>query len=121
MRSITSCYQSNYNDSDGGILYGRWTETYPKNSTPPTAWTGSVAIIEKFMKKKHCVRYGQCWVFSGLVTSCKYARNTYVGVRLYVLVTSCTGTRSACVGAKLYGLYGSKAYYCVRIVTRQLT
>lgn len=60
---------ANYNDRDGGILFGRWTETYPKNCTPPTAWTGSTAILEKFMKKKFYVRYGQCWVFSGLVTT----------------------------------------------------
>lgn len=63
--------KANYNDSDGGILFGRWTETYPKNCTPPTAWTGSTAILEKFWKKKFYVKYGQCWVFSGLVTTCK--------------------------------------------------
>lgn len=60
---------ANYNDSDGGILFGRWTETYPKNTTKPTAWTGSVEILEKFWKKKFNVKYGQCWVFSGLVTT----------------------------------------------------
>ena len=63
--------KANYNDRDGGILFGRWTETYPKNCTPPTAWTGSTAILEKFWKKKFYVKYGQCWVFSGLVTTCK--------------------------------------------------
>lgn len=63
--------KANYNDSDGGILFGRWTETYPKNCTPPTAWTGSTALLEKFWKKKFYVKYGQCWVFSGLVTTCK--------------------------------------------------
>lgn len=66
--------KANYNDSDGGILFGRWTETYPKNCTPPTAWTGSTAILEKFMKKKFYVKYGQCWVFSGLVTTCRLSR-----------------------------------------------
>ena len=63
--------QANYNDRDGGVLFGRWTEKYPKNCTPPTAWTGSVAILEKFWNKKYYVKYGQCWVFSGLVTTCK--------------------------------------------------
>lgn len=67
--SRTISAMANYNDSDGGILFGRWTETYPKNCTPPTAWTGSVAILEKFWKKKYMVKYGQCWVFSGLVTT----------------------------------------------------
>ncbi|XP_015764527.1 PREDICTED: protein-glutamine gamma-glutamyltransferase 4-like [Acropora digitifera] len=66
-----NCYGAvaNYNDRDGGVLFGRWTETYPENCTPPTAWTGSVAILEKFWKKKYYVKYGQCWVFSGLVTT----------------------------------------------------
>lgn len=67
VRTISA--MANYNDRDGGILFGRWTETYPKNCTPPTAWTGSVAILEKFMKRKYMVKYGQCWVFSGLVTT----------------------------------------------------
>lgn len=62
-------FEVNSNDSDGGILCGRWTETFPRNCTAPWAWVGSVAIIKKFMKKKRDVRYGQCWVFSGLVTS----------------------------------------------------
>ncbi|XP_029193882.2 protein-glutamine gamma-glutamyltransferase K-like [Acropora millepora] len=67
VRTISA--MANYNDRDGGVLFGRWTETYPKNCTPPSAWTGSVAILEKFWKKKYFVKYGQCWVFSGLVTT----------------------------------------------------
>ncbi|XP_074613939.1 protein-glutamine gamma-glutamyltransferase K-like [Acropora palmata] len=67
VRTISA--MANYNDRDGGVLFGRWTEKYPKNCTPPTAWTGSVAILEKFWKKKYFVKYGQCWVFSGLVTT----------------------------------------------------
>jgi len=59
----------NYNDQDGGILEGRWTETYPKNSTAPSEWTGSVAILKEYAKKHNTVRYGQCWVFSGVTTT----------------------------------------------------
>ena len=62
--------QSNSNDSDGGILTGRWTDTYPKDATAPWAWVGSVAILDEFMRTKKAVRYGQCWVFSGIVTTC---------------------------------------------------
>ena len=65
--------QANSND-DNGVLTGRWTETYPKNSTVPWAWSGSVAILEQFMKKKKPVEFGQCWVFSGLVTTCKWSK-----------------------------------------------
>ena len=61
--------QSNSNDADGGVLTGRWTDAYPKDATEPWAWSGSVAILEEFMRTKKAVRYGQCWVFSGLVTT----------------------------------------------------
>ena len=65
------CLKANFNDSDGGILVGRWTETYPKNTTKPYEWTGSVEILEKYEYGKQSVKYGQCWVFSGLVTTRK--------------------------------------------------
>ncbi|KAK3724553.1 hypothetical protein QZH41_019598 [Actinostola sp. cb2023] len=60
---------SNYNDRDGGVLYGRWSQEYPQNCTKPTEWVGSVAILKKFDQLHQVVRYGQCWVFSGLVTT----------------------------------------------------
>jgi len=61
--------QANFNDQDGGVLYGRWDSNYPKDTTPPTAWSGSVAILEQFWQKKNVVKFAQCWVFSGLVTT----------------------------------------------------
>ena len=64
-------FQTNSFDEQG-VLSGRWTETYPKDSTAPWIWTGSVAIIEKFLQTKKSVRFGQCWVFSGVTTTCKY-------------------------------------------------
>lgn len=54
---------------DDGVLEGRWTKDYPKDCVVPWAWTGSVKIIEKFMQTGKSVQFGQCWVFSGLVTS----------------------------------------------------
>ena len=56
---------------DKGVLEGRWTDTFPKNCTKPWEWTGSVEILEEFWKKKKTVKYGQCWVFSGVITTCK--------------------------------------------------
>ncbi|CAC5374003.1 TGM1 [Mytilus coruscus] len=55
---------------DDGMLEGRWTADYPEDSTKPTAWTGSVSIIKQYMETKEPVKYGQCWVFSGLTTTC---------------------------------------------------
>ena len=62
---------------DKGVLEGRWTDTYPKNCTRPWEWTGSVEILEQFWKKKKTVKYGQCWVFSGLATTCKLLNNLF--------------------------------------------
>ncbi|KAL5021108.1 hypothetical protein ScPMuIL_000263 [Solemya velum] len=67
VRTISA--QANSCDEDQGILEGRWTETYPKKCTLPWSWTGSVKIIKEFMEKGKSVKYGQCWVFSGLVTT----------------------------------------------------
>ena len=62
--------QANSNDRDGGVLLGRWTNDF-SDGIAPLAWTGSTSILEEFWKHKKTVRYGQCWVFSGLVTACK--------------------------------------------------
>ncbi|GFO37575.1 hemocyte protein-glutamine gamma-glutamyltransferase-like [Plakobranchus ocellatus] len=53
---------------DNGILTGRWGEPY-KDGRSPLSWTGSVKILEKFLDTKKPVKYGQCWVFSGVSTS----------------------------------------------------
>lgn len=60
----------NANDGDGGILSGQWREPYT-DGTAPSAWTGSVAILEEYLKNKSSVKYGQCWVFAGVVTTSK--------------------------------------------------
>ena len=56
---------------DEGLLEGRWTSEYPKNCTKPWEWTGSVAIIEEYFNTGKPVQYGQCWVFSGVATTCR--------------------------------------------------
>ena len=77
--------QANSNDRDGGILLGRWSNNF-QGGTAPLAWTGSTAILEEFWQKKKTVRYGQCWVFSGLVTSCKdILRSSFLAVKLVLL------------------------------------
>lgn len=79
--------QVNSNDDDG-VLEGRWTQDYPKNTTPPWAWTGSKAILEEFMRNNKPVQYGQCWVFSAIVTSSE--NNFYIiGIHAFINVKSC--------------------------------
>ena len=60
-------------DDDKGILVGNWTGKY-EGGTSPTMWTGSPAILEQFVTNERAVKYGQCWVFSGITTTCKIAK-----------------------------------------------
>ena len=60
--------QVNANDNDGGILVGNWSGNY-SDATSPLAWSGSGAILEQFWRTKKAVKYAQCWVFGGTLTS----------------------------------------------------
>uniref|UniRef100_A0A8C4XBR9 protein-glutamine gamma-glutamyltransferase n=1 Tax=Erpetoichthys calabaricus TaxID=27687 RepID=A0A8C4XBR9_ERPCA len=53
---------------DNGVLCGNWSGDY-SDGTPPSHWTGSSAILQQYYKSKEPVRYGQCWVFSGVLTT----------------------------------------------------
>ena len=56
-------------DDDNGILCGNWSGDY-SGGAPPTSWTGSVDVVETFWKNRpQQVKFGQCWVFSGVLTS----------------------------------------------------
>ncbi|XP_057271273.1 protein-glutamine gamma-glutamyltransferase K, partial [Pezoporus wallicus] len=53
---------------DNGVLVGNWTGRY-EQGTNPSAWAGSVQILRGFLSTGAPVRYGQCWVFAGVVTT----------------------------------------------------
>ncbi|KAM8967046.1 protein-glutamine gamma-glutamyltransferase 4 [Pelodytes ibericus] len=57
----------NAND-DQGVLTGNWSGKYSAG-TSPTSWTGSSAILQKYYQTKKPVLFGQCWVFSGVLTT----------------------------------------------------
>ncbi|NXA48099.1 TGM4 glutamyltransferase, partial [Nothocercus julius] len=57
----------NAND-DRGVLMGNWSGVYT-GGTSPLVWIGSVAILQQYYKTKQPVCYGQCWVFSGVLTT----------------------------------------------------
>ncbi|XP_046566653.1 protein-glutamine gamma-glutamyltransferase K-like [Haliotis rubra] len=60
----------NFND-DNGVLYGKWNGGFD-GGTHPNTWTGSVKILKQYMSTAKPVKFGQCWVFSGvLVTVCR--------------------------------------------------
>ena len=63
--------QVNVNDSDGGCLVGKWSgndEDYA-DGVMPTSWSGSEAILKQYLDTRRPVKYGQCWVFGGTLTT----------------------------------------------------
>ncbi|CAG0884266.1 unnamed protein product [Cyprideis torosa] len=64
-RAISAVVNSN---DDEGLVVGRWDGKYD-DGTAPYMWTGSVKILEEFLKTGKPVKYGQCWVFAGVTTT----------------------------------------------------
>ncbi|KAK2915533.1 protein-glutamine gamma-glutamyltransferase E-like [Channa argus] len=58
----------NCND-DRGVLQGNWGSSYA-GGVSPSQWNGSYAILKQWFKT-NCspVKYGQCWVFAGVMCS----------------------------------------------------
>jgi hypothetical protein len=71
---------------DNGVLMGNWSDDFD-GGTPPTKWMGSMKILQKYYKDKKPVKYGQCWVFSGVLTTSKYCCIPYPKVRGFVLAS----------------------------------
>lgn len=55
---------------EGGVVMGNWSNDF-SGGTAPTEWIGSRKILQEFYKTKKPVKYGQCWVFSGVLTTGK--------------------------------------------------
>ncbi|XP_045458778.1 hemocyte protein-glutamine gamma-glutamyltransferase-like [Melitaea cinxia] len=83
----------NANNDDDGLMVGRYDGEY-KDGVAPHAWTGSVAILERYlMDGGRPVEYGQCWVFSGLVvTICRALGIPCRSVTNYVSAHDTSGT-----------------------------
>lgn len=68
VRAISAAVNS---ADDNGCIMGNWTDEFDGGTTP-TKWIGSMEILQKFYKKRKPVKYGQCWVFSGVLSTSKY-------------------------------------------------
>ncbi len=50
------------------VLEGNWTGDF-RGGVRPGLWNGSVSILAKYLKGQQIVQFGQCWVFSGVLTT----------------------------------------------------
>jgi probable HAF family extracellular repeat protein len=53
---------------DGGVLVGNWSSSYSGGAAPST-WSSSEVIFATYRTTGSSVKYGQCWVYGGLLTS----------------------------------------------------
>jgi len=53
---------------NNGLLAGNWSGNYD-GGKKPWQWTGSGGIFKKYLESGTSVKFGQCWVFSGVLTS----------------------------------------------------
>ncbi|XP_056406363.1 protein-glutamine gamma-glutamyltransferase E-like [Hyla sarda] len=51
---------------DTGVVEGNWSGDY-SDGTNPSAWNGSTSILRSWNQQKQPVKYGQCWVFAGVL------------------------------------------------------
>uniref|UniRef100_A0A8C6NWD6 Protein-glutamine gamma-glutamyltransferase 2 n=1 Tax=Nothobranchius furzeri TaxID=105023 RepID=A0A8C6NWD6_NOTFU len=57
------------NANFGGILQGSWGSDF-RGGVPPSHWSGSYAILKQWYSSFYSsVKYGQCWVFAGVMCS----------------------------------------------------
>lgn len=56
---------------DNGLIEGKWDGSF-EDGTSPFAWIGSTPIFEEFYNTQLPVKYGQCWVFSGVIVTSEY-------------------------------------------------
>ncbi|XP_073462655.1 protein-glutamine gamma-glutamyltransferase E-like isoform X1 [Aquarana catesbeiana] len=51
---------------DNGVVMGNWSGDY-SDGTNPSAWNGSTSILKSWYERRQSVKYGQCWVFAGVL------------------------------------------------------
>ena len=53
---------------DDGVLVGNWSGDY-SDGVDPSEWANSADILVQYLETKKPVKYGQCWVFSGVLVA----------------------------------------------------
>ena len=64
-----SAFVNATNENGDGIVLGNWGSDF-SDGKEPWRWTGTHQIASRYEKTGKPVKYGQCWVFAGVMTSC---------------------------------------------------
>ncbi|KAK3850176.1 hypothetical protein Pcinc_043099, partial [Petrolisthes cinctipes] len=95
----------NSNDGDNGVVVGKWSGSYD-DGTSPSAWTGSIKIMEQYVRTNRPVRYGQCWVFAGVLNTGGYMHGVFpvVFFEWVLYCVMCMGPFRSAVVCRALGL-----------------
>ncbi|KAM4031309.1 protein-glutamine gamma-glutamyltransferase E-like isoform 2-T2 [Anomaloglossus baeobatrachus] len=74
----------NSND-DNGVVEGNWTGEYDDGKNPGF-WNGSSRLLKTWNEQKQPVKYGQCWVFAGVLCTVSRA----LGIPCRVITNYCS-------------------------------
>ncbi|CAH2302340.1 -glutamine gamma-glutamyltransferase E [Pelobates cultripes] len=88
---------------DGGVIQGNWSEDY-SGGTDPKAWTGSARILRSWYPQKSPVKYGQCWVFAGVL--CTVSRALGLPCRIITNFSSAHDTNNNLIIETYYKVTG---------------
>ncbi|XP_070710439.1 protein-glutamine gamma-glutamyltransferase 6 [Pempheris klunzingeri] len=103
-RVISAMVNSN---GDRGVLAGCWGDNY-HGGVAPTHWISSVSILQKWYQKNcHPVKYGQCWVFAGVM--CTVMRFLGIPCRVVTNFQSAHDTNNSLTIDECFDDYGLRA------------
>ncbi|XP_075033768.1 protein-glutamine gamma-glutamyltransferase E-like isoform X2 [Mixophyes fleayi] len=88
---------------DSGVVQGNWSGDYA-DGTNPSAWNGSTSILKSWYEQKQPVKYGQCWVFAGVL--CTVSRALGLPCRVITNYNSAHDTDGNLSIEKYYDLSG---------------
>ncbi|XP_077315316.1 protein-glutamine gamma-glutamyltransferase E-like [Lithobates pipiens] len=103
-RVLSAMVNSN---NDNGIVLGNWSGKYT-GGVSPTTWNGSAAILRQWMQSGP-VRFGQCWVYAGVL--CTVLRCLGIPARVIINFQSAHDTDGNLLVDEVYDENGVRDEY----------
>ncbi|XP_069809924.1 protein-glutamine gamma-glutamyltransferase E-like isoform X2 [Dendropsophus ebraccatus] len=88
---------------DNGVVGGNWSGDY-SGGTNPSAWNGSTSILRSWNQKRQPVKFGQCWVFAGVLSTVSRAMG--LPTRIITNYNSAHDTNGNLSVEEYYDVYG---------------